>query len=179
VFGYASVTGLERLGHAELNAYAPCDVDILQQLAPLQNHWGLELRVCFRRRSRRSSSRYSDSMSDSDEDGAPYEASLEAVQVAHAVAASALGFSSHLSSLLIEDCAGHQESWSNIPWCESVAGLQHLQEICIEDAIPEPQALTHLKTLPALRSLTFRDDCPPDSLAVPPSCQMPTGGHLV
>lgn len=77
--------------------------------------------------------------SDTDDD-APYEAVLEAVQVAHAVAASALGFSSHLSSLLIRD---QGTPWSKIPWCETVAGLQHLQEVCIAESAsraPEPQA---------------------------------------
>ena len=34
VFGYASISGFGRLGRAEVNAYAPCDVDILHQLAP-------------------------------------------------------------------------------------------------------------------------------------------------
>jgi hypothetical protein len=47
-----------------------------------------------------------------------------------------------------------------------VAGLQHLQEIWIAGAIPEPQTLTHLKALPALRSLTLRDDCPSEAIAV-------------
>mgnify|MGYP001807662858 CR=1 FL=1 len=98
-----------------------------------------------------------------DENDVVYEAGLEAVEVAHAVVASALGCSSHLSSLLIRDAGS---PWSKIPWVEAVAGLQHLQEICIAEAIPEPQTLRHLTALPALRSLTLRDDAPSEAMAI-------------
>lgn len=173
VFGYASISGLQTLGCAELHATRPCDLDILHQLAPLQHPWALEVCVAIlpeRTRQKPYRNTYDsddDRSSEEDADDPPSEADLAALQEAHEVAASGLGFSSHLSSLLIEDNDGyHSMTWSKIPWCEAVAGLQHLQEICIAGAVPEPKTLMHLKALPALRSLTFRDDCPPEAVAV-------------